>query len=137
MNLNDLLIIVVFAVSGEEFSGNLHLAVPYLMLEPIKDKLSSSYLREKAMAHSFGEQLQHLLRDTQVQIVAELGRCVCTVRDILGFETDDVIHLNTGPQDAVVLNIQDVPKFLGFPGIVKGNRAVQVSQLIHSQRSEA
>jgi flagellar motor switch protein FliM len=38
---NDLVIAVVFSVKADEFSGDIHLCIPYLMLEPIKDKLSS------------------------------------------------------------------------------------------------
>ncbi|MCK5508923.1 MAG: hypothetical protein KAI50_10440, partial [Desulfobacterales bacterium] len=33
---NDLVIAVVFSVKGDEFSGNIHWCIPYLMLEPIK-----------------------------------------------------------------------------------------------------
>jgi flagellar motor switch protein FliM len=130
VNPNDLLIIVVFSISGGTFSGNVHLATPYLMLEPIKDKLSSTYLREKEMAHSFGDQLKRLLKVTDVRIVAELGKATYTVGEILNFEIDDIIKLNSGPQDAVILMVENVPKYLGTPGIVKGNRALQIQSRI-------
>jgi flagellar motor switch protein FliM len=83
------------------------------------------------MAHSFRHQLRNLLKDTDVQIVAELGRMHCSMRNIMELEVDDVIRLGTGPQDAVQLNVETVPKYLGMPGVVKGNRAVQVTELIH------
>lgn len=136
VNPGDMMIIVVFSIKGEEFSGNLHLAIPYLMLEPIKDKLTSSYLREKDLASSFGRQLKGLLKKTDVKIVAELGRTVQTVKDILGLDVDDVIKLNSGPEDPVVLKVESVPKYLGMPGIVKGNRAVQVTDLIDDRESK-
>jgi flagellar motor switch protein FliM len=132
VNPSDLLIIVVFSISNPEFTGNIHIATPYLMLEPIKDKLTSSYLREKDMAHSFRHQLHALLRDTDVQIVAELGRKPCSMRNIMELEVDDVIRLGTGPQDAVLLNVETIPKYMGMPGVVKGNRAVQVTELLES-----
>jgi flagellar motor switch protein FliM len=132
VNPSDLLIIVVFSISNPEFTGNIHIATPYLMLEPIKDKLTSSYLREKDMAHSSRSQLRTLLRDTDVQMVAELGRMQCNMRNIMELEVDDILRLGTGPQDAVLLNVETIPKYLGMPGVVKGNRAVQVSELIES-----
>ncbi|MDJ0782900.1 MAG: flagellar motor switch protein FliM [Desulfosarcinaceae bacterium] len=132
VNPSDLLIIVVFSISNPEFTGNIHVATPYLMLEPIKDKLTSSYLREKDMAHSFRHQLHALLRDTDVQVVAELGRMHCSMRDIMELEVEDVLRLGTGPQDAVQLNVESIPKYFGMPGVVKGNRAVQVTELIES-----
>jgi flagellar motor switch protein FliM len=53
---SDLVLAFVFSINGEEFSGNIHVCTPFLMLEPIKDKLSSRYLREKDRAHAFRNQ---------------------------------------------------------------------------------
>ena len=130
VNPSDQLIIVVFAISTEVFTGNIHLCLPYLMLEPIKDQLSSSYLREKDRASSFGDEIRKLLGRTEVNLVAELGNIIYSVEDILNFEVDDVLKLNTGPQNNVTVNIERVPKFLGMPGVVKGSKAVQITDVI-------
>jgi flagellar motor switch protein FliM len=124
---SDLMVVIVFGVRGSEFSGNLHICIPYLMLEPIKDKLSSKYLREKGMEHNWREQLETLLQDTPVTIIAELGVTTRSVRNLLGLQIDDVIQLNTGPEDLVTLTVDHVPKFFGYPGIIKGNRAVEIA----------
>jgi flagellar motor switch protein FliM len=126
---NDLMVVIVFGVRGSEFSGNLHICIPYLMLEPIKDKLSSKYLREKDMEHNWRAQLETLLHDTPVTIVAELGVTTRSVRNLLDLQIDDVIQLNTGPEDLVTLSVDHVPKFFGYPGIIKGNRAVEIAAL--------
>ena len=123
---NDLMVVIVFAIKGGEFAGNMHLCIPYMMLEPIKSKLSSSYMREKARQHIFSAQIQSLLKGSNVTVVAELGRTVQTVRDILNFEIDDILKLNNGPDDPIKITVEDVPKFIGSPGVVKGNRAVQI-----------
>jgi flagellar motor switch protein FliM len=132
----DLVLVFVFSVNGEEFSGNIHICTPFLMLEPIKDKLSSRYLREKDRAHVFRAQLTVLLRDTKVRMVAELGKTTRTIGQILNLETNDIVQLKMGPQDPVILNVEGVPKFLGMPGVVKGNRAVQVTSLITEDKGE-
>lgn len=130
VNPSDQLIIVVFEIKTASFSGNIHLCLPYLMLEPIKDQLSSSYLREKDRASSFGDEIRKLLGRTEVNVVAELGTMVYSVENILNFEVDDIIRLNTGPQNNVIVNIERVPKFLGMPGVVKGSKAVQITEVI-------
>lgn len=132
----DSVLVFVFSVNGEEFSGNIHICTPFLMLEPIKDKLSSRYLREKDRAHVFRSQLTVLLKDTKVHIVAQLGKTTRTIGQILNMEADDVVKLKTGPQDPVTLNVEGVPKFFGMPGVVKGNRAVQITQLIEKEKGE-
>ncbi len=126
----DLLIVIVLSVTGTEFSGNMHLCVSYRMLEPIKDKLSSKYLREKDLVDAFSHQLQGLIKETDVTIVSELGRTHQTVRDLLNLKVDDIIRLDKGPADPLSINVESVPKYKGFPGIVKGNRAVQLTALL-------
>ena len=133
---NDLMVVIVFNVKGREFSGNLHFSIPYLMLEPIKDKLSSKYLREKEMEHNWSEQLEMLLQDTPVTLIAELGVTTRSVRDLLDLQVDDVVQLNTGPEDLVTLAVDRIPKFLGYPGIIKGNRAVEIAALHQNNGGE-
>jgi flagellar motor switch protein FliM len=129
---NDLMVVIVFAVKGEKFSGNLHICIPYLMLEPIKDKLSSKYLQSKDQEHTWCVQLQELLYDIPVTLIAELGLTTRSVRDLLDLRIDDVLHLNTGPEDLITLTAGEVPKFIGFPGNIKGNRAVEIAALLQN-----
>jgi flagellar motor switch protein FliM len=133
---NDLVLTFVFSINGDEFSGNIHICTPFLMLEPIKDKLSSRYLREKDRAHAFKDQLARLLRDTKINMVAELGKTIRTIGQILEMEKDDIVKIDTGPLDPVILKVEGIPKFLGMPGVVKGNRAVQVSDHIKKEEGE-
>jgi flagellar motor switch protein FliM len=127
---NDLMVVIVFMLKGEEFSGNIHLCIPYLMLESIKDKLSSKYLREKDMEHTWSEQLQSLLQNIPVTVIAELGTTTQSVRKLLNLQVEDVLQLDTGPEDYISLSVDHNPKFLGYPGIIRGNRAVEIAVLL-------
>lgn len=127
---NDLMVVIVFMLKGQEFSGNIHLCIPYLMLESIKDKLSSKYLREKDMEHTWSEQLQSLLQTIPVTVIAELGTTTQSVRHLLNLQVDDVLQLDTGPEDFISLSVDHKPKFLGYPGIIRGNRAVEIAVLL-------
>jgi len=131
VNPNDMAIIIVFALKGEEFSGNLHFCISYIMLEPIKEQLSSKFRSEEDGERDWSDQLQGLLMDTPVNLIAELGKTTHTVRNILKLQVDDVLQLNTGPQDPITLNIGGIPKFEGFPGKISGNRAVEITKLLN------
>jgi flagellar motor switch protein FliM len=128
----DIMLISVFALKGQEFSGNFHLAIPYLMLEPIKEKLSPKYLRDQDMGHAWSPHLKELLKDTHVTVIAELGRTRQTVRELINLQVEDVISLKAGPEDLISISVDQVPKYLGYPGIIKGNRAVEIAKLIKS-----
>jgi flagellar motor switch protein FliM len=131
LGANDLVITVIFSINGGEISGNIHLCISYLMLEPIKDKLTSSYLIKAELENTWSAQLQELLKETQVNISAELGETTNQkVRDLLNLQPGDVIKLNTGPQGAVRVKIEGIPKYLGFPGVMRGNKAIQILSLL-------
>lgn len=123
---NELMIVVMFTLKGPEFSGNLHVGLPSLMLEPIKDKLCVKDDVDKEPPRSWSKPIRTLLLDTRVNVAAELGKTVLTIRDILSLKVDDVVRLDTGPEDPIVVTVDDVPKFQGYPGVVKGNRAVEI-----------
>jgi flagellar motor switch protein FliM len=127
---SDLVIIVLFSLHGLEFSGNIHLCISYLMLEPIKDKLSSRYLRERDRENTWASEIKSLLNQVQITVSGELGRATKSVQDILNLKIDDVINLNTGPDDPVTVRIENVPKFFGYPGEYKGNTSVQIVEPI-------
>ncbi len=127
---DELMIVIVFSINSEEFSGNFHICMSYRMLEPIKDKLSSRYLRAKDTEHAFSDRIQKILERTEVELIAELGHTNHTFGDLLSLQENDIFTLNTGPHDPITVNIESVPKYRGFPGIVNGNRAVELTETI-------
>jgi flagellar motor switch protein FliM len=129
---NDIMLIIVFAIRSPEFSGNFHIGIPYLMMEPIKEELSPKYLRKKDMANIWSPQLKELLKDAHVTVIAELGRTTQTVRDLLNLQVEDVIKLKVGPDDPISISVDQVPKYEGYPGIIKGNRAVEIVKLLNT-----
>lgn len=133
---NDLMVVIIFAIKGQEFSGNFHICISYLMLEPIKDKLSSKYLREKDMENTWSDQLKGLLQDTNVTLIAELGRKNQSVRELLNLQVEDVLQLNTGPEDLITLSVDHIPKYQAFPGVIKGSRAVEIEKLLRKSGGE-
>ena len=133
---SDLMVVIIFSIKGKEFSGNIHLCMSYLMLEPIKEKLSSKYLREKDIANTWSTEIRTLLKNTPVDLTAELGRTTQSIRRLLDLKVDDVLQLNTGPEDLIRMTIDNVPKYLGYPGIIKGNRAVEIAELLDRNGGE-
>ena len=128
LNPNDSAMIIVFGIKGEEFTGNIHLCLSQLMLEPIKEKLSTTRRPEKETQSSWYGQLKELIKDTPVNVIAELGRTFRTVGEVLSLKVDDVLQMPSGPKDQVLLKVGGVPKYLGYPGVIKGNRAVEIDR---------
>jgi len=128
---NDLVIVVAFSIKGDNFSGHIYLCISHLMVDPIKDRLSSRYLTDPELENSWDSQLREVVKEIQVKINAELGKNPnSTFRTLINLHEGDIIKLNTGPQDPVTVMVQKVPKYRGFSGVVKGNQAVQITKLL-------
>lgn len=131
---SDLVIVVVFKIISEEFKGNLHLCISYLMLDPIKDKLSTNYLLEKNRENAWDFQFKKLLRQVPVEVVAELGETSYSVRELLDLQSGDVLQIDSGPEDLITVKVAEVPKYQGFPGVSKGNRAIEIADSLTHKR---
>jgi len=130
---SDFVISVVFSVDAKEYSGMMNLCIPYLMLEPIKEKLSYAYLRKKEVEAGWNEALRQLLNQVSVELVAELGNITLSLDRVMRLKENDVIRLDKGPDDPISLKVQGVSKYLVMPGTFKGNKAVKVIGVVNSK----
>ncbi len=122
----DLMLVNQYDIKVNSSSSQMHICFPYLMLDAIKHELSSRYMQSKNTEQVYTEKLKQTLGLTPITVIAELGKSLHTVRDILQLKQDDVITLDKGPQDHVTVSVESVPKFQGMAGVTKGNRAVHI-----------
>lgn len=126
----DRMVAAGFEVVLADAPRRLHLCFPVLMLDPVKNELSSNHLQAKSLKTAFAGRMRALLNDTAVTLTAELGQSRQRVRDILRLKKDDVIILDRSPHDPVTVSVEGVPKFFGTAGVTKGNRAVNIDEII-------
>ena len=65
-----------------------------------------------------------------MDVRAELGTALLNLADIINMEVGDVIVLDNAVSDEAILKIEGVPKFKGYPGIFKGNKAIKISSIL-------
>ena len=129
---NDIVVVVLFTISIEGFNAKMWLCIPYLLLEPIKEKLSYRNLRDSELENIWNSKLQEILNDTDVKVTAKIGSVTQSIGDVLNIQKGDLILLDTGPSDSIPVLVENVPKFTGFAGVVGGNRAVRIEEPILS-----
>ena len=131
---NDQVLVSSFSISGEEYVEEIYFCVPYLMLEPIKEALSYGRFRAVEARTASDEWIKEVLGNIKMNLIAELGRTTYKVRQVIELKVGDVIQLKTGPQDPILLKIENVPKFTAVPGIQKGNLSVRISDYWREKR---
>jgi len=118
-------------IEVEEFTGKVFFCVPYSMIEPIKEKLSSGLQGEKLGADQrWVSRLTDILMESPVRLTAEIGRVELTVRDLMDLEIGNVINLGKSVSDELVLRIENVQKFLGTPGVSRGAQAIKLTRTV-------
>ncbi|HLE10084.1 MAG: flagellar motor switch protein FliM [Bdellovibrionales bacterium RIFOXYD12_FULL_39_22] len=128
---SDVIIATTLEIEFEAASGTIMIVVPYSTIEPIKQKLSSSFQTDNEMADTIWTQAMNAhIVDTKATIVVKLGESEMTVGDLLNLNVGDVIPLNQEASGEVSLTVEGIDKMKCLMGVYKGNRAVQVTQLL-------
>ncbi len=131
VSASDLVVVTYFEVEMESSAGKLIICIPYGYLEPLRDTLQAGFQRDQMeLDTTWMGRFKERLHEVPVNISVELGRTEILGRDLLGLEKGDVLVLDRYTTDELDIRAEGVLKFKGYPGVSKGNRAVQVSSAI-------
>jgi len=75
---------------------------------------------------SWGGVLRGRITDLRLKVQAELGSCQMNMRDVMKLKPGDVVTLDTRRDDAIVLRVENLAKFLGVPGVSRDGHAVRI-----------
>jgi len=122
---SEMVILITMEIRVGDVEGMMNLCIPYLTLEAVVGKLSSQYLYSSVRRGGTSEDIAGLtsrLSETELDVVAEVGKQGLSFREILNLRSGDVIRLKqAGVGDSLVLRIGGRTKFRYRPGVV-GNR---------------
>lgn len=124
---SDLVMASRFKVHMDPDQAVMGYCIPFASLEPIKNQLYGRAPSEDAETdQAWKESLSLHLRAIPVDMSAELGTSEITFRDLLNLKEDDILPMNVGPKDPMVLKIQEVQKGTCVAGQRDGNYAIEV-----------
>ncbi|MDY6843652.1 MAG: flagellar motor switch protein FliM, partial [Thermodesulfobacteriota bacterium] len=131
-------VVVNIEVEMERPFGTIKICIPYSILEPIRSNLQIGM--QTAQLEADSRWLSHLKErflEIPVKVIAELGRVQIDVRNLLDLAIGDIIQLNTNVSDELPVKVENVLKFRGYPGVSRGNKAVQISSDISKRGGRA
>jgi flagellar motor switch protein FliM len=108
-------------------AASLLLALPYAMLEPLRERLGAP--QAAPVSGSDREWLAAILgavRHAQVDVSAELGHHEISTRDLLQLRVGDVVPLGVRGEDPVALRVENIHVMTGLAGVSRGQNAVRV-----------
>jgi flagellar motor switch protein FliM len=128
--LTDVVIVVNFEIEMDYTSGVMSLCIPYSTLEPIRDKLQAGFQSDQLEVDKHWEKrLKEELMSSGLELVAQLGRTHLLTRDVRDLKIGDVILLDRYASDSIDIYVEGIPKFKAYPGLHRGNQALQIQHL--------
>ena len=132
---NEVVVAITFSIELGAVGGQMHFCIPYAMIEPIKDILTSSMQGESlTLDQRWVHMMRQQIQDAEVEAVANLCTAPTTLRAILDMRIGDVIALNL--PKTIELKVDQVPVLECSYGQFNGLYALSVERLIH-QAGEA
>ena len=131
---SEIVVVCAFKIDLEGGGGELHLTMPYSMVEPIRDLLDSG-MQSDRMERDDGwtRALREEIEEAEVDIVPVLGRSSLSLGRLVDLKPGDVIPCDFDGN--VTLYAEGVPVLRGSYGSSRGQQAVKVTQRILRHKS--
>lgn len=125
----EVIVISSFHIELDGGGGDFHIALPYSMLEPIRELLDAGVQSDKEDTDMrWSKALRDEIMDVPVEMIAKLAQTEMSLREVMDLEEGDVIPLEL-PDDLTVL-IEDLPTFHAKMGRSRDNVALKISEKI-------
>lgn len=125
----DVVIIVTIEVELEQESTTLTICMPYSTLEPLRGKLATGFQSTRLEVDSgVIRRMETNVKQTICSMSVQLARGVIKTKDFLNLSVGDVLTLDTNPTEEARVMVEGTPKFYGYVGSCRGNRAVRITR---------
>ncbi|NCC76970.1 MAG: hypothetical protein EOM08_11110, partial [Clostridia bacterium] len=97
-------------LSGEQ-CGQMRLIIPYLTLEPLREKFKELVTISQATTNSWTRSIIQEALEMESQVTARSGQLNMTIRRILSLQPGDIIDLPYNPDQPLTIVVEDKPLF--------------------------
>jgi len=127
---SEIVVVSKFRIELDGGGGELHVTMPYSMIEPIRDQLDAGVQSDRAdKDERWSLALREQIKDADLEMESELARTTISLRQLMSLRPGDIIPINM-PQ-SVDLTVDGLPLFRGTFGINNnGHNAVRVTEVV-------
>ena len=127
----DVVIIVTIEVELEQESTTLTLCTPYSTIEPLRGKLATGFQSTRLETDTgVVKRMETSIRRTMATLSVQLAQGRMSPRKFLELNKGDVVSLDTNPSEEAMVMLEGTPKYYGYVGSYRGNRAVRITRAI-------
>jgi flagellar motor switch protein FliM len=130
----EVVVVSTFKIELEGGGGDMHVTMPYSMVEPIRELLDAGIQSDRT---DVDERWLNALRDEMklagVELASTLAETTLTVSEVMALRPGDIISLDI--PELVTVRAEDVPVFRGQFGVADGKKAIKIREFIEQRKS--
>jgi flagellar motor switch protein FliM len=127
----DVVVVILFEVEMDQVSGTMTVCLPYSTIEPIIGKLKAGFQSDQMEVDlTWVRRLRERLDQAEVGVNVMLGETTISSHDFTELKEGTILQLDTDVSDELKILVGGVEKFHGYPGVVRGNKAIKISQIV-------
>lgn len=126
---SEIVVVSAFKIDLEGGGGELHVTMPYSMIEPIRDRLDATIGGERTQRDErWSAMLREEIEEAEVELAPLLGNATLTLGRLVDLKPGDVIPCDFDGN--VTLLAEGIPVVRGSYGASRGQQAVKIVQRI-------
>jgi flagellar motor switch protein FliM len=121
---SEIVVITSFHVDLDGVGGEMHVTMPYSMIEPMREVLDSGMASDRVdKDERWAITLREEIEDAEVELSTLLGRTSITLAELLNLKPGDILSCDfTGK---VMVLAEEIPMFRGSLGMSRGQQAIK------------
>lgn len=130
---NEVVMVIGLEVRMASRAGTMNLCIPYNVIEPVMDELSSQSwfaVNRSDQTQTTKDQISQNIDQTGVELSAILAETTITLRDLSEMKPGDMIVTSTPADAPATVMVGHEPKFRAGIGQHRGNRAIRINSPI-------
>jgi len=126
---SEIVVITSFHIELDGGGGELHITMPYAMIEPLREVLDSGMASDRVEKDDrWNVCLREEIEDAEVELSTLLGRTSITLAELINLKPGDILTCDfTGK---VLVLAEEVPMFRGSFGLSRGQQAIKFEERV-------
>ena len=126
---SEVVVVTSFHIELDGGGGNLHITMPYAMIEPLREILDAGVASDRVEKDErWSISMREDLEDADVELTTLLGRTSISLAELVNLKPGDVLPCDFSGK--VTIFAEDVPILRGSYGVSRGQQAVKIEDRV-------
>jgi len=132
---SEVVVVTTFHIELEGGGGDMHVTMPYSMVEPIRELLDAGVQSDREDTDErWMIALREEIKEAEVEITSILTESAISVRELNNLKVGDVIPMEM--PKSVSICIEEIPVMRGIFGVSNGKNAIKVTECVVAESTK-